>query len=64
MTHKAGKREQVKPCPHCGWAPSIIGGDGPHGWRVICMTVYCERPQTLLHTTRQGAIDQWNEESA
>ena len=52
----------VKPCGHCGAKPRIFGKRGD-GYYVACVVTNCRQAQTCCHKTRQGAVDEWNEET-
>lgn len=52
----------VRLCGHCGSEPAVYSlKTGVH--YVTCVEGHCRKPMTSLHMTRQGAIDEWNEET-
>jgi len=52
----------VRPCGHCGAKPRIVG-NRRDGYYVACVASFCQQPETCCHKTRQGAVDEWNEET-
>ena len=52
----------VRRCGHCGAKPRIVGRKAD-GYYVACLARDCRQPATCCHKTRQGAIDEWNEET-
>jgi hypothetical protein len=52
----------VRPCGHCGKAPTITSGVG--GNYVACFAIGCHGPRTKRHRTRFQAVAEWNEKMA
>ena len=50
--------ELVRPCGHCGAKPITVG-NRTDGYYVACTATNCRQH----HKTRQGAVDEWNEET-